>query len=157
MAAGLLLAVAALFMLPMSVRESCTLATRDGFVRDEYELEFFSQGRGPHSSTWIEGHLVSTGERYVTQRVHIVGLKRLVSLAREHALEGHRVPVRYLPASGFWFAVDKVDQFRVQSLEEFDQGFPAGLVLANLVIAALGIALIRRGAGGRAMGLPPSG
>jgi hypothetical protein len=148
MAAGLLLALAALFMAPMSLRETCTLATRGRFVLDEYQLDFFSEDRGPHSSPWVEGRLVSTGERYVIHRMDIVGgLDLLLRLAREHRLEGRRVAVRYLPAGGFWFALDRVNPFRVQSPEEFDLGFPTGLVLSNLAIAVLSFALIRRGAG----------
>jgi hypothetical protein len=145
MAAGLLSAVFALFMAPMSIRELATWLNHDAFVRDELELEFFSEGRGGHSSAWMEGHLVSTGERYRTDRVHVVGLDVLLSLDKERRLEGRRFPVWFLPRRGFWFALDKVVQFRVRSDDEFAQGLPAGLIAFNFGIALASVFLIRLG------------
>ena len=63
-------------------------------------------------------------------------------------MEGYRVPVRYLPGrGGFWAGVDRINQFRVRTPEDFDEGFPAGFVAANTLIAMASILLIRRGAG----------
>jgi hypothetical protein len=149
MAAGLLLAVASLFMIPMSVREVCTLVNRNDFILDELQLDSYSESSG-NDSPVLEGHLISTGERYVFDYVSIVGLDRLRQLQREKAVEGYRLTVRYLPRQkGLWAMIDRASQFRVRSLEDFDQGFPAGLVAANIVIAVLSIVLIRRGVRGR--------
>jgi hypothetical protein len=147
MAAGLVMAVVALFMAPMSLREFCTSVNRRDFVLDELQLEHFSDASGGDSSASVEGHFVSTGERYFPD-VSIVGLDRLRELKRVNKVEGYRVPVRYLPKrGGFWAGVDRVNQFRVRTPEDFDDGFPAGLVAANLVVAVASILLIRRGAG----------
>ncbi|HEV8269467.1 MAG TPA: hypothetical protein VGR00_14580 [Thermoanaerobaculia bacterium] len=147
MAAGLLLLVAALFMAPMSIRELCVFVNRSGYVRDELQLEFFREGSGGDTPPWMEGHLVSTGERFRTDRVHIVGLDRLRKLQRENHLEGERVEVWYLPKRGAWAAVDKVVPFRVETPAEFAQGLPAGLIAFNAVVAVASVLLIRRGAG----------
>ena len=145
MAAGLLTAVLALFMAPMSLREFCTSVNLRDFVPDELRLEHFSEAGG--DSPALEARLVSMGERYRPD-TSVVGLDRLRELSREGKVEGYRVPVRYLPGrGGFWAGVDRVNQFRVRTPEDFDDGFPAVLVAANLVIAMASIFLIRRGAG----------
>ena len=61
MAAGLLLAVVALFMAPMSLRELCVHFNRSDFVSDELHLEEFRPSGGGHSSDWLVGHVVSSG------------------------------------------------------------------------------------------------
>jgi hypothetical protein len=148
MAAGLILAVMALFMAPMPVRELCTYLNRGDYVRDELQLEYFNPGSGGDSSAWLEGRIVSTQEPYRTDRMDVAGgLNRLQALSREHKLEGHRVPVWYLPKRGIWSTIDKLNEFRVRSPEEFAQGLPAGLIAANVVIALASVLLIRRGAG----------
>jgi hypothetical protein len=145
MAAGLILAVLTLFMAPMSLREFCTSVNRRDFVMDELQLEHFSEAGG--DSPALEAHLVSTDERYRPD-TSIVGLSRLRELSRGNKVEGYRVPVRYLPGrGGFWAGVDRINQFRVRTPEDFDGGFPAGLVAANLFIAMASILLIRRGTG----------
>lgn len=147
MAAGLILTVVALFMLPMSVKETSTAINRDDFVQDELELEYFHEG-GRKRSAWIVGHLVSTGEQYSTSSFSLDAMNRLRALNQEKRLAGHRFPVRYLPKQhGFWFAVDWLKQFRVQEPEHFDLGFPTGLVIANIVIGAVAVLMIRRGLG----------
>lgn len=148
MAAGLILAILALFMAPMSLRELCVYVNRSDFVPDELQLEFFKPpGKGRGSSGWLEGRIVSTGEPYRTDRWQVVGLDRLHELSREGRLQGHRVPVWYLPKHGFWSTIDKINPFRVQAPEEFEQGLPSGLIAANVVIALGCVLLIRRGAG----------
>lgn len=147
MAAGLILAVMALFMAPMSVRELCTWLNRADYVRDELQLEYFHPESGGHSSAWVEGRIVSTGEPYRTDRREVVGFERVRELDREHRLQGYRLPVWYLPKHGVWSAIDKLSPFRVRSLEELDQGLPAGLIAANGVIALASVFLIRLGAG----------
>jgi len=145
MAAGLIMAVLALSMAPMSLRELCTSVNRRDFVPDELRLEHFSEAGGDSPS--LEARLVSTGERYRPD-TSVVGLDRLRELSRGGKVEGYRVPVRYLPGrGGFWAGVDRINQFRVRTPEDFDDGFPAGLVAANLVVAIASILLIRRGAG----------
>ena len=145
MAAGLISAILALFMAPMSLREACTSVNRRDFVVDELQLEHFTEESGGDSSASFEGRLVSTGERYVTDNVSMVGLERLRELSREKRVEGYRVPVRYMPKQGgFWAGVDRINQFRVRTPEDFDHGFPTGLVAVNVVIAVLSILLIRR-------------
>ena len=148
MATGLIMGVVALFMAPMSLRETCTLVNRADFIVDELQLEEFRDESGGDSSAALEGHLVSTGEHFVTEDVSIIGLDRLRTLQREKKVEGFRVPMHYLPKQeGFWAIVDRVCQFRVRTPQDFEHGFPAPLVAANIVIAAVSIALIRRGAG----------
>jgi hypothetical protein len=145
MAAGLILAVMALFMAPMSVRELCTYFNRGDFVRDELRLEYFHPESGGDSA-WLEGRIVSTGERYTTDRIDGVFLDRLQELSREGKLDGYRVPVWYLPKRGLWYAIDKINPFRVRSPEELAQGLPAGLIAVNVAIALACVFLIRRGA-----------
>ncbi|MEO7917957.1 MAG: hypothetical protein ABIT01_00715 [Thermoanaerobaculia bacterium] len=148
MAAGLLLSVVTLFMLPMTMRETCTSAFRTGYVLDELELDEFKDGRGRNSPTRLDAHLVSSGERVLHADTSLVGLDRLRELQGEHKLLGHRVTVRTLPnLHGFWAALDRNLDFRVRTLEDFDSGFPFGLVAANLVFGALAAFLIRRGRG----------
>lgn len=146
MAAGLILAVLALFMAPMSVRELCAYANRGDFVRDELLLEYFNPGSGGDSA-WLEGRIASTGELFRTDRMEVIHLDPLRELSRQGRLQGHRVPVWYLPKRGFWSLMDKASPFRVLSPEEFEQGLPAGLIAANLVIGCASVLLIRRGAG----------
>jgi hypothetical protein len=146
MATGLIMAILVLFMAPMSVREVCTSLNQNAFVRDELQLESFREGKG-RSSAWLEAHVVSTGESFRTDRVHLVGLDRLRELTRESRLEGYRTPVWYLPKHGLWPAIDTLVQFRVRTPAEFDQGFPAGLVAVNAALAWLSFLFIRRGAG----------
>jgi hypothetical protein len=146
MAAGLLLAVMALFMAPMSLREVCTAVNRVDFVRDEIGLDFFYKAAGGHSSDWLDAHIVSTSERFHTDRTHLLGLG-LDELRRNPPQPGLRAPVWYLPPHRFWSTVDGINAFRVMAPVEFDQGFPEGLFAANLVIAVAAILLIRRGAG----------
>lgn len=147
MAAGLLLAVVTLFMAPMSIREVCTSFNGSDFVKDELELEEFRPSRGGHSEDWLTGHIVSTGEPFATDRTNLVGLDRLRDLSREGKLVGYRVPIWYLPKHGVWPAIDWINPFRVRSPEDFAQGFPAGLVAANVLFAVISVFLIRRGAG----------
>ena len=106
---GLITAVVALFMVPMSLREACTSVNRRDYILDELQLEHFSEGSGADSSVSLEGRLVSTGERYVTDYVSIVGLGRLRELSRENRVEGYRVPVRYLPKQGGFAALESPD------------------------------------------------
>jgi len=144
----LLLGVLALFMFPMSVRESSTHLNRRDFVLDDLVLLQFHEEGGEGANTFVEGRLSSTEERYVTDRLSIVGLDLLRQLEREKRTKGFKAPVRYLPKQGqFWPAVDRINQFRVLSREEFDHGFPAWMVAANIVFAILSVFLIRRGAG----------
>lgn len=93
--------------------------TRGDFVRDEFEVDYFSQSR---KSTSFKGHVVSTGEPFVTRDEGIIisgGLSRRRQLLEEKRLVGHRFPVWYLPPKPFWSLVDKINHFRVVSPEEF--------------------------------------
>jgi hypothetical protein len=142
MALGLVLGVVALFMAPMSIRELATAWNRDSFVRDEFEVDAFRESRGGDSSDWLEAHVVSTGEPFATDRTEIVGRQRLVGL--REGTKGYRVPVWYLPPGGAWPALDRVVEFRVRSLDDFEQGLPVGLVMANGVIGVASALFIRR-------------
>lgn len=142
MALGLVLGVIALFMAPMSIRELATAWNRDAFVRDEFEIDSFRESRGGDSSDWLEGHVVSTGEPFATDRTAIVGRESLVGL--REGVKGRRVPVFYLPAAGAWSALDRVVEFRVRTLDDFEQGLPVGLVMANGAIGVASALFIRR-------------
>lgn len=149
MLAGLLLAWLTLFMLPMSIRETSTAINRRGYILDELQLDTYREGLGRRTSTRLEGHIVSSGERFVTDSSSIVGLDRLRELKRENKVEGHRLPVRYLRnPSGFWAALDRACQFRVRTREDFDSGLPYGLVATNLLFAFLSVIFIRRAVSG---------
>jgi hypothetical protein len=147
MAAGLLLAVAALFMAQATLRLVCVELNRAHFVPDQLELEHFREGSGL-SDTTIEAHLVSTGAPVRTTRTGLVGLDRLRALSRENRVAGARVDVFYLPAEGFWRLVDRVNPFRIMPPAEFEGGVPTVVVVAvNALLAAGSILLIRRGVG----------
>lgn len=83
-------------------------------------MDYFSQGRKSNS---LGGHVVSTGEALSTYDEGVIisgGLARRRQLLEEKRLVGHRFPVWYLPANGFWRFVDKINQFRVISPDEFE-------------------------------------
>lgn len=151
MGCGLLLAVLALFMAQATLRLVCIELNRDAYVADQLELEFYRES-SHDSDAIVEGHLVSTGERFRTDRTDFVGLDRLRALARDKAVVGARAPVWYLAKQGGWRVVDRVNPFRVSPPAEFEGGVPAVAVAAvNALIAAGSILLIRRG-----LGPPPS-
>jgi hypothetical protein len=147
MAAGLLLAVAALFMAQATLRLVCVELNRADYVPDQLELEHFREGRGRQDMI-IEARLLSTGAPIRTTRTGLVGLDRLRALARENRVAGTRVDVFYLPVEGFWSVVDRVSPFRIMPPGEFEGGVPTLVVVAvNALLAAGSILLIRRGAG----------
>lgn len=148
MAAGLLMAVAALFMLPMTVRETSTAVNYDGYILDELELTEFNEGHGRGARTRVEGRLLSSGKPFVTTFSSLVGLDldRLRELKRENKVKGHRVSVRNLAKpSAFWAIVDRNCQFRVRTPDDFDNGFPVVLVAVNFLFAFFSVICIRRG------------
>lgn len=141
-AAGLILGAFALFLTPLSVREICTAFARDGFVRDELELGHYSQGRSPS----ITGRMLSTGEVITTRRTYLVGEQKLGELRDAGAIEGYRAPVWYLPAQGgLWYYADRVNEFRVQSPDEFDLGFSPAVLAINIGLFAAAAFFVRRG------------
>jgi hypothetical protein len=158
MGCGLLMAVLALFAAPATLRLLCMELNRGAYVADELELEFFQEGRGD-SDTVVEGHLVSTGERYrTTSRSDLFGMERLRALEREHRVVGARAAVWYLPPRDGWRTIDRVNPFRVLPPSEFDSGVPTAAVVAlNLLLAVGSILLIRRGLGPKPSGAAAGG
>ena len=158
MAAGLLLAVAALFMAQATLRLVCMELNRSAYVPDQLELEHFREGRSGLHETMFEARLVSTGEPIRTGRTGLAGLDHLRALARENRVAGARVDVYYLPAEGFWKIVDRVNPFRIMPPSEFEGGVPTVVVVAvNALIAAGSILLIRRGLGPKPSRAPAGG
>jgi hypothetical protein len=151
MAAGLLLAVAALFMAQATLRLVCVELNRADYVPDQLELEHFREARAAGHDARIEARLLSTGEPIRTTRTGLVGLDRLRALARENRVAGTRIDVFYLPVEGFWSVVDRVSPFRIMPPDEFEGGVPTLVVVAvNALLAAGSILLIRRGVGPKA-------
>ena len=151
MGCGLLLAILTLFMAPATLRYVCAELNRDAYVADELELEFYRES-SHMSDAIVEGHIVSTGERFRTDRTDLVGLDRLRALARDHAIEGARAPVWYLPTQGAWKTVDRVVSFRVLAPGEFEGPPTWAIAAVNVLIAVGSILLIRRGVGPKPAG-----
>src|SRR4029453_16868636 len=114
---GLILAALAVFLVPSSVRDTATLIKRGAFVRDQFEIAHVTSSR-MHTPQSFGGMVVSTGERFLGLDVFIVGADVLSALDRAGTLAGHRVPIYYLPATGWWAAVDRVFRFRVESIDQ---------------------------------------
>jgi hypothetical protein len=151
MGCGLLLAVLALFMAPATLRYLCAELNRDGYVADQLELEFYRPS-DVHSDSIIEGHLVSSGERFRTDRDDLVGRERLAALHRDHRIAGARAPVLCLPTQGAWRTVDRVVPFRVLAPGELEGPPTWAITLVNALIAVGSILLVRRGVGPKPAG-----
>ncbi len=144
---ALVLLTASLLFVPMNLRDVGILLNRDDYVRDEFEVDYFSQGR---KSNTFGGHVVSSGESLSTYDEGIIisgGLARRQQLIEDKLLVGHRFPVWYLPATGFWRFVDKINQFRVISPDEFESSTEGRLVWLGTGVAfwVTGILLMRWG------------
>jgi hypothetical protein len=151
MGCGLLLAVLTLFMAPATLRYVCAELNRDAYVADQFELEFY-RASSHISDAIVEGHIVSTGEPFRTDRTGLIGLERLRALARDRAIVGARAPVWYLPKQGAWKTVDRVVAFRVLAPGEFEGPPTWAIVVVNVLMAVGSILLIRRGVGPKAAG-----
>lgn len=145
-ALGLVLAVAALFVLPLTVRDVLTGLHRASFVRDELELEGYDEGT---EESVVRGHVVSSGEPYASTRSPGLPPERLRALAAAGALAGHRVPIYYLTERHLRSRLEQAVDFRVLSIEQFELSNPLAVVSANAALAALAALLIRRGVGSR--------
>ena len=150
----MILTVSVLFV-PMNLRDAGILLNRGDFVRDEFEVDYFSQGR---KSNTLGGHVVSTGETLSTYDEGIIipgGLSRRRQLVAEKRLVGHRFPIWYLPAEGFWRFVDRIAGFRVISPEQFEAsdqarvvwlGIGAAFWLTGALLFRWGVAIAGRAA-----------
>lgn len=145
LAAGLVMAIIAIFMTPATVRYACVFINRGEFVQDTFEIEFFNEGSRGSPST-LEGRIVSSGERYLTQRTDVVGIEQLRQLAFQGGIPGHRSPVWYLPRHGVWEWIDRVNEFRLLSPAEFEAppAFGVGFAAFNIAFALGGAFLVRR-------------
>ncbi|MBK8270793.1 MAG: hypothetical protein IPK83_21800 [Planctomycetes bacterium] len=144
-ALGLIVATLALFMSQATLRQICVAVHKGDYVRDEFELEYFSDGPGRgHNS--LGGHVVSTGEHFSTA-MYPMPLEKLRELAGQMKLEGHRTPVWYLPRAATWGWTQFIFSHRLLSPSEFELSgmFRLNIVLFNLTMAALSLWLIRRG------------
>ena len=145
LALGLVMTAVALFMAPVTVRDLCILINRGGFVQDAFEIEFLHEGSRA-SSRRLEGRIVSSGERFVTNRIDLVGGEQRRQLAAQGRIPGHRLPVWYLPRRGVWAGIDQVIDFRLLSPEEFEMAPTFDVVFAafNIAFALGGALLVRR-------------
>jgi hypothetical protein len=89
---GLFLAMIALFMVQYSLRETATLVTRGGFVRDQFEIAHVTDNH-THTPQSFGGKVVSTGEEFLGLDAVIVGADVLTDRQRAGTLQGHRVPI----------------------------------------------------------------
>ena len=101
---------------------------------------------------------MSTGETLSTYDEGVIipgGLERRRELLAQKRLVGHRFPVWYLPANGFWRVVDKINQFRVLSPEQFEEsdasrvvwlGVGAAFWLTGALLLRSGVAMAKRAA-----------
>jgi hypothetical protein len=142
---GLVMAIIGLFMAPVTVRTLCILINRGGYVQDAFEIEFFNEGTSVTSQR-LEGRIVSNGERFVTKRIDLVGGEQRRQLAAEGRIQGHHLPVWYLPRRGVWAGIDRFADFRLLSPTEFDMTptLGVGFALFNIAFALGGALLVRR-------------
>jgi len=133
----------ALLMLEQSARWLLTAATRGSFVSDQFQVDHLRDLPGKGGFAY-DGHVVSSGELIHSTATIVVSIETLRALDAAGAIPGARVPVWYLPAGSRWAAFDAVVRFRVQAPEAFEIN-AAGWVVFNLVAAAGGVWLIRRG------------
>ena len=146
---GLILGTLALFMLTASLRVCLMALHRGDYVRDELELEYFSDGAGRSpTGNSVGGHIVTTGEHF-SVGTQLIGLERLRGLAREKKIEGYRAPVYYIPNPGSWKRVLSIAGARIMSPDEFESSPKVMIVFVslNLAFAWGSIVLIRRGVG----------
>jgi hypothetical protein len=145
LALGLVMTVVAVFIAPVTVRSLCILINRGGYVQDAFEIEFLHEGTRASSRT-LEGRIVSSGERFVTKRIDLVGDEQRRQLTAQGRIPGHRLPVWYLPRRGVWAWVDRVADFRLLSPEEFETplAFDVGFAAFNIAFALGGALLVRR-------------
>lgn len=146
MAGGLLLGMAALFLLPATVREVASGIVRGEFIRDVLVVEEYNDGG--ESDPVVLGRLRSTGEPYQTTRTGLVGLDRLKDWKAARGTARLEVEVWTLPKQGAWKTLDSWVGVRVQSPDEFATGFAPWLVAADLLAAAGAYFLIRGAARG---------
>jgi hypothetical protein len=150
---GLLVLTVSLLFVPKNLRDVGILLNRSEFVRDEFEVDYFSEGR---KSNTFGGHVVSTGETLSTYDEGVIisgGLARRRELVAQKRLVGHRFPVWYLPARGGWRFFDKISQFRVISPDEFEDsdqsrvvwlGVGAAFWLTGALLFRAGVAIAKR-------------
>lgn len=141
--ASLVSGAIALFLVSASLREILVEVNRTKFVPDGAVILNWDFGAARASDP--RARIVSSGEEIQINRYTIMDLDHAKSLERDSKLEGHLTPVFYFPPAPPWPTVDRIIAFRVQSPEQFELGFSAGLLLSNLVLAVLTVVLFRRG------------
>jgi len=145
LALGLVMTAVAVFIAPVSARSLCILINRGEFVQDAFEIEFLHEGTRVSSRT-LGGRIVSSGERFVTKRIDLVGAEQRRQLVAQGSVPGHRLPVWYLPRRGVWAGIDQVIDFRLLSPAEFETplAFDMGFAAFNIAFALGGALLVRR-------------
>ena len=94
--AGVLFAIMAIMMLEQSARWLLTQAARDGFVRDQFQIDSLRDGVGKGGFA-LDGRIVSSGELIHSTETLIVPLERLRALDEAKKVPGAREPVWVLP------------------------------------------------------------
>jgi hypothetical protein len=142
-AAGLLFAILAIAMLEQSARWLMTQATRDGFVRSQFQIDALRDGGGEDGFAY-DGRIVSSGELIHSSETLIVPLERLRALDRAKKIPGAREPVWYLPKQAKWAGLDPTIRFRIQAPEVFETDASVWTIV-NVVFACVAAWLIRTG------------
>ncbi|MCC7236774.1 MAG: hypothetical protein IT163_15795 [Bryobacterales bacterium] len=142
-AASLISGALALFMVSASLRGIFVAVNRAKFVPDEAVILNWDFAERRVSDP--RARIVSSGEEVQIDRYNFMELDEAQALENAGKLEGHRTPVFYLPPASPWSTADNFVAFRIQSPEQFALGFPAGLLVANLLLAVLSVVLFRRG------------
>jgi hypothetical protein len=126
-AASLVSGTIATFMLSASVREILVAVNRAKFVPDEAVI--LTWDFAPARASTPRARIVSSGEEILVDRYWIMDPDDAQALERDGKLEGHRTPVFYFPPAPPWSTIDNIVAFRVQSAEQFQLGFSAGLLV----------------------------
>jgi hypothetical protein len=150
LALGVMMAIIALLMAPVSARILLILINRGAYVRDQVEIEFFDEHKyedGSFSDHRFDGRVVSSGEQFTTRRTNLVRIAELRDMAAQERIPGHRSRVWYLPRRGVWSWIDRVAEFRILAPEEFERppALDMGFLAFNIVFAVGGAFLFRRG------------
>ena len=140
--AGLLFAIMAIMMLEQSARWLLTQAARDGFVRDQFQIDSLRDGVGKGGFA-LDGRIVSSGELIHSTETLIVPLERLRALDEAKKIPGAREPVWYLPKHAKWAGLDPTVRFRIQAPEIFETDASVWTIV-NVVFVFIAAWLIRK-------------
>jgi hypothetical protein len=123
LAAGVVLALGAIYMATLTLSETFTQLNQGGFVR----TEFIVSGNADGEDSLVNGKVAAGGEEFRGVRID----------------RARRVPVWYLKGTETWRTVDRVLPFRLQSVEEFGAHSYPLLLGGNLLMVAAAIFLLR--------------